>query len=65
MKQCIMGRTLLSLSHLYTYTTTYTSRIASDATMGSSVSILILINCILKRYEHQTGTYPISDNATL
>ena len=54
----------LSLSHLYTDTTANTSKIASDATVGSSVSILI-IDYNLKRYENQTGTYPRADGAKL
>ena len=52
------------LSHLLTDTMANTSRIASDATVGSSVSILI-IDCILKRYENKTGTYPMVDGAKL
>ena len=54
----------VSLSHLYTDTTANTSKIASDATVGSSVSILI-IDYNLKRYENQTGTYPMADGAKL
>ena len=54
----------VSLSHLHTDTTANTSKIAPDATVGSSVSILI-IDYNLKRYENQTGTYPMADGAKL
>ena len=54
----------VSLPDIYTDTTANTSRIAPDATVGSSVSILI-IDYILKRYESRTESYPIADGAKL
>ena len=54
----------VSLPNIYKDTTANTSRIAPDATVRSSVSILI-IDYILKRYKSQTVTYPIADGAKL